>query len=75
MIGTVKDGNGVRLIPRREVLQKYALWGKAMCRGDEFDFVPVHTQRTEDFKCLQSAAGPGKQIETASARLITTRDY
>jgi MFS superfamily sulfate permease-like transporter len=76
MIGTVKDGNGVRLIPRREVVEKYVLWSRAMYHGDESDFVPVDTQLAEDFNRVCSVLQDlWKQIETASERLVTTRDY
>jgi hypothetical protein len=76
MMGTVIGGNGVRLIPRREVVEKYFLWDRAMYHGHKSDFVPVDTQLVEDCNRVCSVLQDlWKQIETFSEPLATNHKY
>jgi hypothetical protein len=76
MPGTVMDSSGMRLIPRREIMEKYSLWTTAMYHRDDSDFVPVEAQLQNDFArlcaILQDLWG---QIEDASHPLVTDKDY
>jgi hypothetical protein len=76
MPGTVKDHNGVRLIPRREMMDKYFFWTTVMYHRDDSDFVSVELQLRNDFArlcaILQDLWG---QIEDASQRLLANKDY
>jgi len=76
MRGTVKDSHGTRLIPRRDILQKYFLWTTVMYHRDDSDFVPVETQLREDFAHLCAVLQDvWSQVEDASHRLATNREY
>jgi len=75
MPGTVKDGD-VRMIPRRDLIQKYALWSSAMYHRVEGEFVPVETQLWNDFyRTCGVLQDLWKQIETLSEPLATNNIY
>ncbi len=76
MPGTVKDSGGTLLIPRRDLLEKYFLWTTVMYHRDDSDFVPVETQLRDDFGRLCAVLQDlWSQIEDASRRLVTNREY
>jgi len=76
MRGTVKDGYGTRLIPRRDIIEKYFLWTTVMYHRDDSDFVPVEAQLREDFARLCGVLQDlWSQVEDASHRLATNREY
>jgi len=76
MRGTVKDNYGTRLIPRRDMLQKYFLWTRVMYHRDDSDFTPVETQLLEDFNRLCAILQDlWSQIENESKKLATNKEY
>jgi hypothetical protein len=65
MIGTAKE-HGVRLLPRRELLQKYHRWTSIMYRRQPEDFASANSLLRSDFAALCSTLqNVWKEIETA----------
>lgn len=75
MLATAKD-NGVRLIPKRDFLDKYTRWTTVMYESDLDEFVPVEAQLRSDFAALCSALeAVWKEMEIASELLVANKDY
>ena len=76
MRGTVKDNYGTRLIPRRDMLQKYFLWTRVMYHRDDSDFTPAEAQLLDDFNRLSAILQDlWSQIEDESTKLATNKEY
>jgi hypothetical protein len=73
---TAKDEHGIRLIPRREHLDKYHLWTSVMYQGDANDFVSVETQLRQDFAMLGSVLQSiWREMEIVSGPLVASAKY
>jgi len=73
---TLKDEDGTRLIPRRDKLEKYSHWTKAMYDHDLSDFVPVESQFRGDFsRVCSSLQDLWTQIERLSEGLLQNAEY
>jgi hypothetical protein len=76
MLGTVLDGYGTRLIPRRDAMQKYSRWTNVMYHREESDFVAVEVQLRGDFdRVCGVLQDRWKQLEQASEHLIQNVEY
>ncbi|SRR6266567_659275 len=75
MIGTAKE-YGIRLLPRRELLQKYHRWTSIMYRRKPQDLVPVNSLLRSDFAALCSTLqNVWKEIETAVGDLLENEAF
>jgi hypothetical protein len=73
---SVKTADGVRLIPRRESLQKYKRWTDVMYRRNEADFVPVDTELRADFnRVCGILQGFWADIERESQNILGSNKY
>ena len=76
VLATLKDENGIRLIPKRDKIDKYNLWTKVMFDRDLSDFVPVETQLRDDFsRVCSSLQDFWAQIEKLSVELLHNAEY
>jgi hypothetical protein len=76
MLATLKDENKTRLIPKRDKIEKYNLWTKAMYSRDPSDFVPVESQLRDDFsRVCSSLQDFWAQIERLSVELLQNAEY
>jgi hypothetical protein len=76
VLATVKDEDGVRLIPRRDKMDKYRRWTAAMYDRNLKDFVPVEKQLKDDFAKLSSSLQSAwKEMEGASKLLVKSPRY
>lgn len=75
-LATLKDENKTRLIPKRDEIEKYNLWTKAMFDPDLSDFVPVERQLRTDFSRVSSSLQDfWAQIEKLSVELLQHAEY
>jgi hypothetical protein len=73
---TLKDEHGIRLIPKRDKLEKYSHWTKAMYDHDLSDFEPVASQLRDDFsRVCSSLQDLWTQIERLSEDLLRNERY
>ena len=73
---TLKDKHGSRLIPKRDKLEKYSHWTKAMYDYDLSDFEPVERQLRDDFsRVCSSLQDLWTQIEKLSGDLLQNTEY
>ena len=74
--GNVKTADGIRLIPRREALQKYKRWTDVIYHRSEADFVPVETELREDFaRVCGNLQGLWSDIERESRTILENKKY
>jgi hypothetical protein len=73
---SVKTAEGLRLIPRRETLQKYKRWTDVMYHRNEADFVPVDTELRADFgRVCGTLQGFWSDIEQESKKILENSNY
>jgi hypothetical protein len=73
---SVKTADGIRLIPRRETLQKYKRWTDVMYHRNEADFVPVDTELRADFERVCGILqGLWSDIEQESEKILENKKY
>lgn len=73
---TLKDEHGTRLIAKRDKLEEYSHWTKAMYDRDLSDFVPVESQLRDDFsRVCSSLQDLWAQIERLSVNLLQNSRY
>ncbi|HKI00102.1 MAG TPA: hypothetical protein VJ999_13425 [Candidatus Sulfotelmatobacter sp.] len=73
---SVKNADGIRLIPRRETLQKYKRWTNVMYHRAEADFVAVDSELRADFnRVCGILQGLWDEIEQESNKLLENRKY
>jgi hypothetical protein len=76
MQGTLKDEQGVRLIPLREKIEDYYRWTTVMYEPNLSDFVSVQSQLSADFFLVCSSLQDlWTQIELALPILVKNRRY
>jgi hypothetical protein len=76
VLATLKDANEIRLIPKRDKIDKYDLWTKVMFDPDLSDFVPVEAQLRDDFsRVCSSLQDFWAQIERISVELLHNAEY
>ena len=76
ILATLKNENEIRLIPRRDKIEKYDLWTKVMYDRDLSDFVPVESQLRDDFsRVCSSLQDFWAQIEKLSVELLQNAEY
>ncbi len=76
ILATLKDQNETRLIPKRDKIEKYNLWTKAMYDRDLSDFVPVESQLRDDFsRVCSSLQHLWTQIERLSVDLLQNAEH
>jgi hypothetical protein len=76
ILATLKDENEIRLIPKRDKIEKYNLWTKVMFERDLSDFVPVEIQLRDDFsRVCSSLQDFWAQIEKLSVELLPNAEY
>jgi hypothetical protein len=74
--GSLKTTDGRRLIPRREVLEKYTRWTDTMYHRDEADFVPVDVELRADFnRVCGILQGFWSDIEQESKTILENNKY
>jgi hypothetical protein len=73
---SIKNADGIRLIPRRDTLQKYKRWTDVMYHRTEEDFVPVDAELRSDFERVCAILqGFWSDIERASRKILENKRY
>jgi hypothetical protein len=68
--------DGIRMIPRRDTLQKYKRWTDVMYYRDDADFVPVETELRADFgRVCGILQGFWSEIEEESRKILENKQY
>jgi hypothetical protein len=76
MQASVKNSDGTRLIPRREVLQKYKRWTNVMYHRNEEEFVAVDSELRADFNRVSGVLqGMWADIEKESKKILENNKY
>jgi hypothetical protein len=73
---SVKNADGIRLIPRRETLEKYKRWTNVMYHRSEADFVSVDSELRADFnRVCGILQGLWSDIEQESKKILENKKY
>jgi len=73
---SIKNADGIRLIPRRDTLDKYKRWTDVMYHRTEEDFVPVDAELHSDFhRVCGILQGVWSDIERASREILENKQY
>jgi hypothetical protein len=73
---SIKSPDGIRLIPRRDALQKYKRWTDVMYHREDEDFVPVDAELWADFnRVCGILRGFWSDIEQESREILENKKY
>lgn len=73
---SIKNADGIRLIPRRDTLEKYRRWTAVMYDRDDADFVPADTELQSDFtRVCAILQGFWSDIERESREILENQRY